>query len=231
MNANLIDIVQRMPKAELHIHIEGSLEPELLFAMAKRNGVALAHGSVESLRQAYAFADLQSFLDIYYAGAGVLLTERDFYDMTWAYLQRARADNVRHVEMFFDPQTHTSRGVDFSTVIHGIHRALLDAQTLLGISGGLIMCFLRHLPEEEAFATLELALPHRENSSASVLILPSAGIRRSSLRGCLHAARRWDYVWWRMPAKRVRRPTFGPRSMCLRSSGSTMACAAWKMPH
>jgi adenine deaminase len=155
-------IVRQMPKAELHIHIEGSLEPELIFALAKRNRVELKYSSVDALRRAYAFTDLQSFLDIYYAGASVLLTEQDFYDMTWAYLQRARADNVRHTEIFFDPQTHTTRGVAFATVIDGIHRALQDAKAQWGMSGALIMCFLRHLSEEDAFATLEQALPYRD---------------------------------------------------------------------
>ena len=151
------DIVQQMPKAELHIHIEGSLEPELIFALAQRNGVSLAYPSVEALRAAYAFTDLQSFLDIYYAGASVLLKEQDFYDMTAAYLARAHADNVRHAEIFFDPQTHTARGVPFDTVINGIWRACQEGP----ISASLIMCFLRHLPEEEAIATLEDALPFR----------------------------------------------------------------------
>ena len=142
------EIVQNMPKAELHIHIEGSLEPELIFALAQRNGVALAYDSVDALRAAYAFSDLQSFLDIYYAGASVLLKEQDFYDMTAAYLVRAGADNVRHAEIFFDPQTHTERGVPFETVINGIWRACQDGP----ISASLIMCFLRHLPEEAALA-------------------------------------------------------------------------------
>lgn len=162
MDDVLRTLLQKMPKAELHIHIEGSLEPELIFALAVRNGVTLNYASVEELRRAYAFTDLQSFLDIYYAGASVLLHEQDFYDMTWAYLQRARADNVRHAEIFFDPQTHTERGVAFSTVINGIHRALQDARREWGMSAALIMCFLRHLSEEEAFATLEMALPHRD---------------------------------------------------------------------
>lgn len=162
MDDALRTLLQKMPKAELHIHIEGSLEPELIFALAGRNGVTLNYASVEALRRAYAFTDLQSFLDIYYAGASVLLHEQDFYDMTRAYLQRARADNVRHAEIFFDPQTHTERGVAFSTVINGIHRALQDASREWGMSGALIMCFLRHLSEEDAFATLEMALPHRD---------------------------------------------------------------------
>jgi adenine deaminase len=158
MNDQLRAIVTRMPKAELHIHIEGSLEPELIFALAQRNGVALAYNSVEQLRQAYAFTDLQSFLDIYYAGASVLLEEQDFYDMTAAYLARAQADQVRHVELFFDPQTHTARGVPIASVINGIHRACQDSP----LSAALILCFLRHLSEADAFATLEQALPHRD---------------------------------------------------------------------
>ncbi|MES2901383.1 MAG: adenosine deaminase [Pseudomonadota bacterium] len=151
-------IVQQMPKAELHIHIEGSLEPELIFELAQRNGVSLQYPDVEALRAAYAFTDLQSFLDIYYAGASVLLKEQDFYDMTAAYLARAAADQVRHAEIFFDPQTHTARGVSFETVINGIHRACEDGP----ISATLIMCFLRHLSEDEAIATLEEALPFRD---------------------------------------------------------------------
>ncbi len=158
MNDTLRTILQTMPKAELHIHIEGSLEPELIFALAQRNGVALAYDSVEQLRAAYAFEDLQSFLDIYYAGASVLLQEQDFYDMTAAYLARAAADNVRHTEIFFDPQTHTARGVPIQTVIAGIHRACQDSP----VSASLILCFLRHLSEEDAFATLEAALPYRD---------------------------------------------------------------------
>lgn len=158
MNDQLRSIVQRMPKAELHIHIEGSLEPELIFALAARNGVALAYDSVAQLRSAYAFGDLQSFLDIYYAGASVLLQEQDFYDMTAAYLVRAAADNVRHAEIFFDPQTHTARGVPIQAVINGIHRACQDSP----VSAALILCFLRHLSEEDAFATLEQALPYRD---------------------------------------------------------------------
>jgi adenosine deaminase len=158
LNEQLRHLLKAMPKAELHIHIEGSLEPELIFELAQRNGVALPYASVEALRQAYAFTDLQSFLDIYYAGASVLLTEQDFYDMTMAYLARAHADNVRHAEIFFDPQTHTARGVPFKTVIDGIARACQDGP----ISASLIMCFLRHLSEIDAIATLEEALPFRD---------------------------------------------------------------------
>jgi len=158
LDQRLRTLLQNMPKAELHIHIEGSLEPELIFALAQRNGVQLAYPTVEALREAYAFSDLQSFLDIYYAGASVLLTEQDFYDMTAAYLARAHADNVRHAEIFFDPQTHTARGVPFATVINGIWRACQDAP----LSASLIMCFLRHLSEIEAIATLEESLPYRD---------------------------------------------------------------------
>ncbi len=158
----LPELLRTMPKAELHIHIEGSLEPEMIFALAQRNSVALPYADVEALRRAYAFTDLQSFLDIYYAGASVLLREEDFYDMTRAYLQKAAADQVIHAEIFFDPQTHTARGVTIETVINGLHRACAEAQAEFGLSASLIMCFLRHLSEEDAFETLEQALPFRE---------------------------------------------------------------------
>jgi adenosine deaminase len=149
-----------MPKAELHVHIEGTLEPELIFALAQRNGLALPYPSVGALRAAYSFTDLQSFLDVYYAGAGVLRTEQDFFDMAWAYLERAAADGVRHAEIFFDPQTHTARGVSFDTVIDGLHRACTEAGPRLGLDASLILCFLRHLEEADAFETLEQARPH-----------------------------------------------------------------------
>ncbi|WP_084360759.1 adenosine deaminase [Hydrogenophaga palleronii] len=152
-----------VPKAELHMHIEGSLEPELIFALAQRNGLSLPYASVEALRAAYAFIDLQSFLDIYYAGASVLLHEADFHDMAWAYFLRAAADNVVHTEIFFDPQAHTARGVPMDTVIQGLASACARAQAELGVSAALILCFLRHLSEEDAFNTLEAALPYREH--------------------------------------------------------------------
>jgi adenine deaminase len=157
----LPDLLRRMPKAELHIHIEGSLEPEVIFALARRNGVTLRYPSVEALRAAYAFTDLQSFLDIYYAGASVLLKEEDFFDMAMAYFERARVDNVAHAELFFDPQTHTERGVPMGTVIDGLTRACETAAREHGVSSALILCFLRHLSEEAAFHTLEQALPYR----------------------------------------------------------------------
>jgi adenosine deaminase len=151
-----------MPKAELHIHVEGSLEPEMMFEIAARNGVRLRYGSVEELRKAYEFADLQSFLDLYYEGTRVLLFEKDFHELTLAYLRKAVSQGVRHAEIFFDPQAHTSRGVPFETAITGIHRALIDGKRLLGVSSHLIMCFLRHLSAEEATRTLHQALPYRE---------------------------------------------------------------------
>ena len=156
------DFIRGLPKVELHVHIEGTLEPELLFELAERNGVTLPFESLEEVRAAYDFVDLQSFLDLYYAGANVLLEEQDFYDLTWAYLTRAHADNLRHTEIFFDPQTHTDRGVPFETVIDGIHRALMDAESKLGMSTGLILCFLRHLSAEAGLATLESALPYKD---------------------------------------------------------------------
>lgn len=156
-------LLRSAPKAELHIHIEGSLEPELIFVLAQRNGVALAYPSVESLRAAYDFSDLQSFLDIYYAGASVLLHEADFHAMAMAYLARAAADNVIHAELFFDPQTHTDRGVPIGVVIEGLARACADARTQYGIDASLILCFLRHLSEEAALITLEAALPWRQH--------------------------------------------------------------------
>ncbi len=162
-NAKTLEsLIREMPKAELHIHIEGSLEPELMLKLAERNGVKLSFNSVEEVRKSYEFKDLQSFLDIYYEGARVLLKEEDFYDMTWAYLEKARSQNVRHTEIFFDPQTHTGRGVAFDTVIAGIHRALVDAEQQLSITSKLIMCFLRHLSAPAAMETLKQALPYKD---------------------------------------------------------------------
>jgi adenosine deaminase len=156
----LPELLRAMPKAELHIHIEGSLEPEMIFSLAKRNGLSLPYASVDELRSAYAFTNLQSFLDIYYAGASVLLTEQDFYDLACAYIAKAAIDNVAVCEIFFDPQTHTDRGVSMATVINGLHRACVEVQAKHGISASLIMCFLRHLSEEAAFETLAAAMPH-----------------------------------------------------------------------
>lgn len=156
------DLVRELPKAELHLHIEGTLEPDLMLALGERNRVPLPYATVEEARQAYEFTDLQSFLDIYYEGTSVLRTEGDFHDLTWSYLQRVRRDNVVHAEVFFDPQAHTERGVPFEAVLEGIRTALEAADSELGITSRLILCFLRHLSAEQAMATLEQALPHRD---------------------------------------------------------------------
>ncbi len=160
--SDIARLVQALPKAELHLHIEGSLEPELMFELARRNGIEIPFNSVEEIRAAYDFSNLQDFLDVYYVGMNVLITETDFFDLTWAYLQRVHAENVRHVEIFFDPQGHTDRGIAFATVVDGITRALDRAKSELGITSKLILCFLRHLSEEAAFETLEMAKPHLE---------------------------------------------------------------------
>jgi adenosine deaminase len=218
-------LLAAMPKAELHIHIEGSLEPELIFALAQRNGVALPYASVEDLRLAYAFTNLQSFLDIYYAGASVLLQSQDFYDMAWAYLQRAAADNVIRTEIFFDPQTHTARGVAMETVIDGLHRACVDAKQL-GVDAELILCFLRHLSEEEAFATLEAAMPFRDKfigvglDSSEVGHPPEkfarvfAECRKHGLHLVAHAGEEGPpaYVWSALDVLKVERIDHGVQS-------------------
>jgi len=156
------EFIQGIPKAELHLHIEGTLEPEIMFEIAARNRMQLPYPTVSDLRQAYVFGNLQDFLDIYYQGANVLQKEEDFYDLTMAYLRKAHSQNVKHVEIFFDPQTHTARGIDFKTVIHGIYKAMNDAGQQTGISTYLIMCFLRHLSEESALQTLQQSLPFRD---------------------------------------------------------------------
>lgn len=158
----LKNIIQGIPKAELHLHIEGSFEPELMFEIAKRNNITLAYESVESLKNAYKFNNLQEFLDIYYTGAQVLLFEQDFFDLTWAYLTKVNSENVVHVEVFFDPQTHTNRGVPFDVVIRGIYRALEKAKSEFNMTYKLIMSYLRHLSEEEAFKTLESSIPYMD---------------------------------------------------------------------
>jgi len=237
MNTQIRHIVQNMPKAELHIHIEGSLEPELIFALAQRNGVQLAYPSVEALRAAYAFKDLQSFLDIYYAGASVLLKEQDFYDMTAAYLARARADHVRHAEIFFDPQTHTARGVPIGDVISGIHRACADSD----VSATLILCFLRHLSEDDALATLEAALPYRDKfigvglDSSEVGHPPEkftrvfARARELGLHLVAHAGEEGppEYIWSALDVLHVERIDHGVR--CLEDAELTRRLAAEKM--
>lgn len=218
-----VALARAIPKAELHIHIEGSLEPELIFSLAQRNGVKLPYASVEALRAAYAFTDLQSFLDIYYAGASVLLTAQDFHDMAWAYFLRAKADNVVHAELFFDPQTHTARGVPMATVVEGLSSACRQAETELGVSSALILCFLRHLSEEDAFATLEAALPYREHFigvglDSSELGHPPekfervfARCRELGLRLVAHAGEEGppDYMWQAIDLLKVQRIDHG----------------------
>ena len=165
------DLIAKLPKAELHLHIEGSLEPELMFSLAQKNTISLPYKTIEEVKHAYNFTSLQSFLDIYYAGANVLINESDFFDLTWAYLLRCHAQNICHTEIFFDPQTHTSRGIAFKTVIDGITKALQKGEQELGISSFLIMCFLRHLSEENAFATLKASLPFKDKIIFAVKIL------------------------------------------------------------
>ncbi len=219
--------VSGLPKAELHLHIEGSLEPELMFALAQRNQVALPFDSVEAVRAAYDFSNLQDFLDIYYQGANVLQTEQDFYDLAAAYFKRAAADHVRHAEIFFDPQTHTDRGIAYETVINGLSRAQKDAQAQYGLTSGLILCFLRHLPEEEAFKTLAMAEPHLDKiigvglDSSEVGHPPSkfAGVfaraRELGLKLVAHAGEEGppEYVYEALDILKIDRVDHGNRSL------------------
>ena len=189
MNQADIEFLRALPKAELHIHIEGSLEPELVFALAAKHKVALPYPSVAALRTAYDFSNLQSFLDIYYAGADVLRDEDDFHAMTWAYLKRAHADGVVHSEIFFDPQTHTQRGIAFGTVMAGLTRALAQGESEFGITSRLIMCFLRHLPEVDAKATLQQALPYKAQIHGVGLDYSEVGHPPSKFTDVFRAAR------------------------------------------
>ena len=223
----LPELLRRMPKAELHMHIEGSLEPELMFALGQRNGVSMPYPDVESLRRAYVFDDLQSFLDIYHAGTLVLRTEQDFYDMTHAYLARAAADNVVHTEIFFDTQTHTSHGVSVDVVIKGLHRACVDARAEFGMSAALILCFLRHLSEEAAFECLEQALPHVDKLVGVGLASSEMGhppekfarvfarCRQLGLRLVAHAGEEGPpvYIWSALDALKVERIDHGVQAM------------------
>jgi len=159
--SKIIELIKKIPKAELHLHIEGSLEPELMFELSKRNKIEIPFKSIDEIKSAYNFYDLQSFLDIYYQGSNVLIKQQDFFDLTWAYMLKCREENIVHTEIFFDPQAHTNRGIEFDLVINGIHKALLRAEKELGISSKIIMCFLRHLDEESAFKTLDQALTHK----------------------------------------------------------------------
>lgn len=221
------DFIDRLPKAELHVHIEGTLEPELMFQLAERNAVALRYSTVEEARAAYRFSDLQSFLDIYYEGARVLLREEDFHDLTWAYLLKARQDNVIHTEIFFDPQIHTERGVPFETVLSGIRAALDAGRKELDITSHLLLCFLRHLSADAAMSTLEQALPHRDAilgvglDSTEVGNPPSkfaSVFERARKKGFLSVAHAGeegppDYIWQALDVLRVSRIDHGVRCL------------------
>jgi adenine deaminase len=220
-------LIKRLPKCELHIHIEGSLEPELMFALAQRNNVKLPYESVEAVRRAYQFGNLQDFLDVYYRGMSVLVTEQDFYDLARAYLQRAKADNVRHVEMFFDPQGHTSRGIAFATVIGGLARAIADARRELGVDASLIMCFLRHLDEADAEKTLDAAMAFRDRIAGVGLDSSEKGNPPSKFKRVFQRARDAglfltahageegppSYVWEALDVLGVKRIDHGNRSL------------------
>jgi adenosine deaminase len=221
------NLIKKIPKAELHLHIEGTLEPELMFTLAERNRIHLPYQSVDEIRQAYNFHNLQSFLDIYYAGAHVLITEQDFYDLTYAYLTRAAQDNVRHAEIFFDAQTHTQRGIPFATVITGIHHALKDANKQLNISSKLILAFLRDLSEAAAHETLEQALPFKDWITAVGLDSAEVGhpptkfinvFQKAKAEGFLtvaHAGEEGpaDYIWQAIQLLDVQRIDHGVRCM------------------
>ena len=219
--------IAAVPKAELHLHIEGSLEPEMMFALAQRNGVSLPYASVEEVRAAYQFSNLQEFLDLYYLGMGALIEEQDFYDLTIAYLERVHADKVCHVEIFFDPQGHTERGIPFEKVITGILRALEEGEARLGITFKLIMCFLRHLSEEDAFATLEQAMPWLDRIAGVGLDSSEVGhppekfarvfakCRELGLKLVAHAGEEGppDYVWQALDTLAIDRIDHGNRAL------------------
>lgn len=223
---NQVELIQALPKAELHVHIEGTFEPELMFAIAQRNQIQIPYKSVEEVKQAYNFHNLQSFLDIYYAGANVLVHEQDFYDLAWAYFEKCAEDRVVHTEIFFDPQTHTDRGIAFATVINGLKRACADAKTKFDISSQLIMCFLRHLSEEAAFETLEQALPFKEDIIAVGLDSSEVGhppakfervfakAREEGFLIVAHAGEEGppEYVWEALDLLKVHRIDHGVRS-------------------
>lgn len=223
---NQAELIRALPKAELHVHIEGTFEPELMFEIAQRNHIDIPYQSVEEIKQAYNFHNLQSFLDIYYAGANVLVNERDFYDLAWAYFKKCAEDRVVHTEIFFDPQTHTERGVAFEIVLNGLKRACADAKEQLGISSELIMCFLRHLSEEDAFKTLEQALPYKSDIIAVGLDSSEVGHPPSKFERVFEKAREEgflvvahageegppEYVWEALDLLKVNRIDHGVRS-------------------
>ena len=219
-------LIHQLPKAELHVHIEGTFEPELMFAIAKRNQIDIPYQTIEDVKNAYNFHNLQSFLDIYYAGANVLVKQQDFYDLAWAYFEKCQADNVVHTEIFFDPQTHTERGVDFATCFQGLYQASLDAKAKMGITSHWILCFLRHLSEDSAFATLEQALPFKDTiigvglDSSEVGNPPAkfervfAKARALGFLTVAHAGEEGDpaYVWQALDLLKVNRIDHGVRS-------------------
>ena len=190
----MLHFINQLPKAELHLHIEGTFEPELMFEIAKRNGIKIKYNSVEEVRNAYQFDCLQDFLDIYYAGAGVLIHEQDFYDLTYSYLEKCAEQNVRHTEIMFDPQTHTDRGISFETVINGISNACKDAEEKLGVTSLLIMSYLRHLSEEEAFKTLEQSLPYKHLIKAVGLDSSEMGNPPSKFKNVFEASVKEGYI-------------------------------------
>jgi adenine deaminase len=227
------ELIAKSPKAELHLHIEGTFEPELMFRIAGRNGISLKYKSVDELRKAYEFNNLQEFLDIYYTGASLLQTEEDFYDLTMEYLKKAARENIVHTEIFFDPQTHTSRGVPFAVVINGIHRALKDGEKLRvkdhdrGITSNLIMCFLRHLSEDDAFKTLSEAIPYKDKIIAVGLDSSEVGHPPAKFKNVFEAAIKEGfktvahageegpagYVWEAIELLKVSRIDHGNRSI------------------
>ena len=224
---NIQEYIYSVPKAELHVHIEGTFEPELMFSIARRNKITLKYNSIDELRKAYQFNNLQEFLDIYYEGANMLLHEQDFYDLTWAYMNKLNIQNVRHAEIFFDPQTHTDRKMDFSIVINGINKALENAKKKFGISSNLIMCFLRHLSEEQAFETLENAFDYKDMIIGVGLDSSELGYPPSKFKNVFEKARNEgfktvahageegppEYVWEAINLLKVDRIDHGNRAL------------------
>lgn len=236
------EFIDGIPKAELHLHIEGTFEPELMFKIAKRNGENIPYENVDALKKAYKFNNLQEFLDIYYAGANVLITEQDFYDLTWAYLSKVHQENLVHTELFFDPQTHTDRGIPFELVITGIRRALEDGKEKLGISYKLILSFLRHLDEASAFTTLEHALPYKDwidgvGLDSSELDNPPSKFERVFAKAreegflvVAHAGEEGpsEYIWEALDLLKVNRIDHGNR--CLEDANLVKRLVALQMP-
>jgi adenine deaminase len=242
MTTDLAKLIEKLPKTELHLHIEGTLEPELMFAIGKRNNVDLRFKSVEEVHAAYKFTDLQSFLDIYYEGAKVLIHERDFHDLTMAYFERVSKQNVKHAEIFFDPQTHTDRGIKFDTVIKGLHQAQVEAQEKFGISSHLIMCFLRHLDADAAMRTLEESLPYKDwiigvgldsgevgNPPAKFKVVYERA-RELGYLAVAHAGEEGppEYIWQALDLLKVRRIDHGVR--CLEDSKLVARLVSERIP-